>query len=289
MILSATRSRAGSSRTGRRSPPTRVVGQAAGVVEQLPDGHRRPRRAAGPGAAAPIVSSRPSLPVVHEVQRDRAAERLRDARDPHVVGRARRAARLHVGRAGAQDGRAAPRSRSRSRRAGRPRLRPALELALEARARPRAPAKTGDAAVMTRAAASSAAGARFGSCGRVSRTSGRKSTTCRPILRCLLDISATTSSQTRRVSQPRPPPDPRPPPGLPPPPTPPRHPAGPSPRRREHRRGGVNRPVRALHRARRLRPRLRRARDAALRMMERNMDARLLTTEQWRELPPPRG
>ncbi len=81
----------------------RVVREPAGVIEHLADRHAPPRRGeVGPPARDRVVEAQP--PVAHELQGDRAPEGLRDARDAHVVRRARRAAGAHVGHARGQHG-----------------------------------------------------------------------------------------------------------------------------------------------------------------------------------------
>ena len=95
----------------------RVVGHAAGVVEQLPQRHGRPRgRESGQQLANRVAQL--ELSARHQAQRYRAAERLGHARDPHVVGRAGLSARLDVGHSGAErrDARAAAQRHDRARR-----------------------------------------------------------------------------------------------------------------------------------------------------------------------------
>ncbi|GAA3066482.1 hypothetical protein GCM10020254_07570 [Streptomyces goshikiensis] len=76
-----------------------VVGQAAGVRQELAQRHRAPgSRLSGQPVGDGVVEGQPAL--VDEPEGDGAAERLGDAGDPHVVVRARRTAGGDVADAG---------------------------------------------------------------------------------------------------------------------------------------------------------------------------------------------
>ena len=139
-------------RMAREAVRSRVVGQPTDVAEHLADRHGRPRGRQPRGALADrVVQTEQAL--LHQVQRDRPAERLGDAGDAHVLPGPGRAAPRGVRPPRAQDRRVpvAVQGGDRARRAA---------LAATSRCRPRCTAASRPEAAQAAPGAGSASTAR---------------------------------------------------------------------------------------------------------------------------------